>query len=228
MTNKTEKKGKKRWLLFILAPMALIVIAVITVLVTSIRIALPTQGAPIARYSDPKAALLVIDVQNDTTDNTALYGDTTRFVEKVNEAIAIAEANDMEIIYIKNEYDGDPLVSLLAQGRYQQGTAGVELDDRLKTVNANIFSKSQGDSFATAAFEEYLIARSVDTLYIVGADAANCVYSTAMGGMNRNYAVNVISDAIITISDDAMGQVLTQYEKDGIAIKTLQELGQDE
>lgn len=54
----------------------------------------------------------------------------------------------------------------------KKGTEGVEFDDKLNIVNRNIFTKSIGDSFSVASFEKYLVANKVDTLYIVGADAA--------------------------------------------------------
>jgi nicotinamidase-related amidase len=103
-------------------------------------------------------------------------------------------------------------------GRYKKDTIGAEFDSRLQIVNENVFSKSIGDSFSSKDFEEYLIANEIDTLYIVGADAAACVYRTAEGGMNRQYHVNIIKDAIITVNDSAMTQMLTQYDSDGIGV----------
>jgi len=58
----------------------------------------------------------------------------------------------------------------------------------------------------------------VDTLYIIGADASACIYSTARGGLNRDYNVNIIKDSIITRNDEIMAQMLNQYEKDGITV----------
>jgi len=63
-----------------------------------------------------------------------------------------------------------------------------------------------------------LISKNIDTLYIIGADAAGCIYSTARGGLNRNYTVNIVKDSIITRSEDIMDQMLNQYNKDGIAV----------
>jgi nicotinamidase-related amidase len=159
----------------------------------------------------------VIDVQKDTTSN-AMYGDTTEFVEKVNQAIVFAQANDMDVLYVKNEYGNNPIVWLLSMGRYREGTGGIELDSRLQVVSDNVFSKSVGDSFSSKDFEEYLVSNNIDTLYIVGADAAACVYSTAQGGMNRHYNVSIIKDAVITVNANMLTQMLTQYASDGINI----------
>lgn len=213
-----KTKKKRVWLRILLAVVGVMVIFSGVVVLTNLSVAKPTTGSAIARYDNPKSALLVIDVQNDTTDNTAFYGDTTGFVERVNQAITFAEDNGMEILYVKNITSSNPIIQLLAQGKYKKGTNGVELDGNLRLVNGNIFEKSIGDSFSSSDFEEYLVTKEVDTLYIVGADAAACVYSTAGGGLNRAYNVSVIKDAIITINDKAMVQMLEQYEKDGIGV----------
>ena len=195
-----------------------IVICAATVVLTSLYIANPTKGALITRSNDPKSALLVIDVQNDITGNAGVYENTAAFVERVNNTVSLAEEYGMEVLYVKNVYANNPIVMLLSGGRFRKGTDGAEFDSNLYIVNDNIFEKSTGDSFSSMAFDEYLVSRNVDTLYIVGADAAGCVYSTARGGLNRNYNVNIIQDAIITRNEDIMTQMLTQYEKDGIAV----------
>lgn len=214
-------KKKRKWLRILLPIVGVIVIFTAAVLLTSFYVANPTKGTPIARYDNPKSALLVIDVQNDTTSNKSFYGDTTEFVENVNQAIALAEQGGMEILYVKNINGSNPIVLLLSLGRYRKGTAGVELDGRLQLVNENTFSKSIGDSFSSKEFEEYLISKSVDTLYIVGADASACVYSTARGGTNRGYNVNVVEDAVISISDSIKKQMLQQYAADGVEVINL-------
>jgi nicotinamidase-related amidase len=192
-------------------------IVIITLFIAASHISGPTKGTVIPTYGDPKSALLVIDVQNDTTGNTAMYGDTAGFVEKVNQAVALAGQNGMEIIYIKNVYGGNPLIFILSRGKYRKGTNGAELDGNLRVVNdGNIFSKSVGDSFSSKDFEKYLISKEVNTLYIAGADAAACVFNTARGGINRGYKVYVIEDAIITINDATMALMIKQYRSLGI------------
>jgi len=213
---KSKKRSKKMVVLFSI--IGFVVICVATVVSTSLYIANPTKGVAITRSNDPKSALLVIDVQNDITGNTGVYKNTAEFVERVNHTISIAEEHGMEILYVKNVYGNNPIITLLSGGRFKKGTDGAEFDSNLYVVNSNVFVKSIGDSFSSIAFDEYLISRNVDTLYIIGADAAGCVYNTARGGLNRNYNVSIIKDSIITRNDDIMAQMLSQYEKDGIAV----------
>ena len=195
-----------------------IVVCAATVILTSLYIANPTKGASITRSDDPKSALLVIDVQNDITGNIAVYGDTAEFVERVNHTISLAEEHGMEVLYIKNVYGNNPIITLLSGGRFKKDTDGAEFDSSLYIAGNSVFVKNIGDSFSSMPLNEHLVSRNVDTLYIIGADAAGCIYSTARGGVNRNYNVSIIKDSIITRSDDIMARMLDQYEKDGIAV----------
>jgi nicotinamidase-related amidase len=221
-----NKKGKKKRMAILFSVLGVLVALVATYVITGLYVTLPTKGERIARYNDPKSALLVMDVQNDITRDKA-YGNTEGFVESVNQSTAFAEENGMEIIYVKNIYGNNPVVLLLAGGKGKRGTEGVEFDSRLNVVNGNVFVKSRGDSFSSAEFENYLIAQKIDTLYIVGADAAGCVLRTAQGGKNRGYNVTIIKDAVTTAANDTkMKQVEEQYKKDGIITVTLNELRQ--
>lgn len=224
MEKHRNMKGKKKYMTILFSVIGVLIILVSAYVITGLYVTLPTKGKSIAVYSNPKSALLVIDVQNDITNDKA-YGKTSEFVESVNQAIAVAEENGMEILYVKNIYGSNPIILLLSGGKGKKGTNGVEFDSRLSVVNNNVFAKSRGDSFSSAEFEKYLISKKVDTLYIVGADAAGCVLRTAQGGRNRGYNVIIINDAVITaINDVKMKQIEEQYRKDGIKTIKLNEL----
>ena len=218
---KPKPKKKRRWLVILLSIVGLLLAFLAAIVITSHYISTPTTGAAIGPYVEHKSALLVVGVQKDTTSNTAFYGDTTDFVEKVNRAVTLAQDAEMETLYIRNEYGNNPLVLLLSLGRYRRGTVGVDFDGRLRVINRRLFSKSVADSFSDGAFEDYLLGREIDTLYIVGADAAACVHKTALGGVNRGYCVTILKDAVITINDATMVEMLRQYEKDGIEVMDL-------
>jgi len=216
-----KKKGKRKVLIILCSIIGILIIFSTIVGLTVLHTKTPTKGAEIYRYAKSKSALLVIDVQNDTTDNIAFYGDTAKFVSNVNQAIALACDNNIDVLYVKNYNNFIP--SLLSGGRYKRGTNGYELSRNLQVVNENIFTKSIGDAFSSKDFDDYLISNEIDTLYIIGADASACIYSTALGGLNRKYNVNIIKDAIITINSEVMDKMLKQYETDGIGIIDLEQ-----
>jgi nicotinamidase-related amidase len=200
----------------------LIVMSIFSIRVLSLTT--PTNGHPISEYSGPKSALLVIDMQNDTTGDNSFYGDTTDFIAKVNQSIDIAKKNSMEIVYIKQEYKNNPLDLLISSGKYRAGTEGVQLDSRLQVANENIFTKVKSDAFSSKNLENYLAAKQIDTIYIVGADATACVYKTALGGINRKYKVFVVEDSIISLNSEIIKKMLNKYSSDGIEVINLEEL----
>ena len=213
MEKSKNQKGMNKRMVILFSILGVVIVLVAAVLLTVQHANTPTKGAPIARYANPQSALLVIDVQNDIAD---IYGDTAGLVESVNQAVAYAEESGMEILYVKNIVGKNPIAQLFYMGKFRDGTKGAELDSRLSVANGNVFKKYIGDSFSSKEFENYLISKQVDTLYIVGADAAGCVYRTAQGGLNRKYNVSVITDAIITSSDKTMKQMLEKYAAEGI------------
>jgi nicotinamidase-related amidase len=214
------KKHKRMFVL--LSIFGAVVICAVAVLLMMKHSSTPTRGEQIAEYENPNSALVVLHLQNDVTNWTSRYGDTREFIDSVNQAIASAEEDGMEIIYIR-QIQRNPIFWLGTGGRLRAGTEGVELDDSLKLVNDNIFDKHISDAFSSREFEEFLIASEVDTLYLVGADARGCVYITAQGGLNRGYNVNVIEEAIITISDAELKRMLNQYVSSDIGVVSLRQ-----
>jgi nicotinamidase-related amidase len=215
-------KNKKALKIF-LSILGVIIIVTAIFLIRVLSLTSPTSGGAIGEYSDPKSALLVLDMQNDTTGNSSFYGDTTDFINKVNQAIDIAKKKSMEIVYTKQELENNPLDLLISSGKYKAGTVGVQLDSRLQVANENIFSKVKSDAFSSKNFENYLVSKQIDTIYIVGADATACVYKTALGGINRKYKVFVVEDSIISLNDEIIKEMLKKYSSDGIGITSLEQ-----
>lgn len=215
-------KNKKALNIF-LGIFGFIMIVITLYVIRVLSLSTPTKGTVIREYNDPKAALIVIDMQNDTTKNSSLYGDTTSFIDKVNKSIDIAEKKDMEIVYIKQECKSNPLDMLISLGKYRAGTEGLELDSRLKIVNDKVFTKNKSDAFSLKNFENYLASKQINTIYLVGADATACVYKTALGGINRKYKVIIVEDSIITVNYEIQKKMLKQYSSDGIIVTTLEQ-----
>lgn len=208
----------------------MLVISIIAILVLSIGfIALrlvylssSTKGDSIAKYDSPKSALLVLDIQNDTL-GISEYGNTEPLMANINTAIEYANDANMEIIYIKQEFTGNPLDSLISGGMYQANSDGADLYNELSIQSDNIFSKLRTDAFSVEHFENYLIKNEINTLYIVGADASACVYKTALGGINRGYRVNILGDSIFSVKKKVLNTMLEKYQTKGIEITNIKD-----
>ena len=88
--------------------------------------------------------------------------------------------------------------------------------------NGNDFAKNRTDAFSNRQLEQFLIDQQVTELYLVGLDAAFCVYYTALGALNRGYNVTVVSDAVMTGRN--MAHVIERYRKKGIAVMESREV----
>lgn len=176
-----------------------------------------TNGDAISKYDSSKSALLVLDIQNDTL-GISEYGNTEPLMDNINTAIEYANDSNMEIIYTKQEFTGNPLDIMLSSGMYQADSDGADLYNELSIQSDNIFSKLRTDAFSVDHFENYLIENEIDTLYIVGADASSCVYKTALGGKNRGYRVIVLQDSLFSVKKDMLNTILEKYQKKGIEV----------
>lgn len=214
MKTKNKRKKLRKVVIGIIGVLVLC-IGIVTLRVVYLSNA--TKGGLIAEYDSPKSALLVLDIQNDTL-GISEYGNTDPLMSNINAAIEYANESNMEIIYTKQEFTGNPLDSLLSQGMYQAGSNGADLYHELSIQSDNIFSKLRTDAFSEESFESYLIENEIDTLYMVGADASACVYKTALGGINRGYRVIVLEDSLFSVKKDLLNKMLEKYQSKGIEI----------
>jgi nicotinamidase/pyrazinamidase len=177
-----------------------------------------TRGKKIDRYPRSRAALVVLDLQagysGTTTRQPVTIPPATGMIAIVNRLIDKAAASRMEVAYIRQVFSNNFFVRL--HGGKRQGT--VIIDRRIKVINGNDFAKNRTDAFSNRQFEQLLIDGQVDELYLVGVDAAFCVYYTALGALNRGYKVTVVTDAVQ--SRNPMAKVLEKYRRKGIGVIT--------
>jgi nicotinamidase/pyrazinamidase len=218
----------------------LVALCAVAVFVASMYIMLTqaTQGARIAEYQNPQKALLVIDVQEDTTGTTAPplspYKGKAEYIARLNKAIEAANSKNILIVYVKQEFDGlwgKTLSWAVFCGSNIKGNPGTKVDKRIAMLSNYKFSKPQGDSFANPKLNEFLTGQRVNELYLVGLDPEFCIYATARGALNRGYAVTVITDAILSWRDaiciwtkNDNERIFEKYRKEGIKLISGKEL----
>lgn len=201
--------------------LVLATLAAAFVVITAMKIYTPPQGPKINRYANPRKALLVIDVQEDFSGlkgkQPVPIKDAERQIAVINKLINYASGTGMEVAYVRQLFDDNFIMRNLV-GRAIEGQPGAELDARIKVINRNDFTKNISDAFSNPRLEDFLIKNQINEVYLVGLDAAYCVYYTALGAKNRGYKVVVVKDAVMTSKN--MYDILKQYEKDGIATTT--------
>ncbi len=210
-----------KFILFVMLILfATLLLAAVGILVRSMFMA--TRGRRIADYPTPRQALVVLDLQEGYrgTNNRQPVTIPPAFglIATVNRLIDNATLSGMEVAYIRQLFSNNLIVRL--HGGKKQGR--VVIDHRIKVINGNDFEKNRTDAFSNRQFEQLLIDRQVDELYLVGVDAAFCVYYTALGALNRGYKVTVVADAVM--SRNKMEGVLAKYRRQGIGVISSHEL----
>ncbi len=210
---------------FLISLVAIIVIFSVFVITVMKKMFTPTQGQKIVAYASPQKALLVIDVQEDYTGlkgkQPVPYKGAGPQLATINDLIDRASKAGIRVVYIRHMFDNNFITRILP-GRDLEGEPGTELDARIKMVNQNDFTKKISDAFSNPRLDEFMTTNQVNELYLVGLDAAYCVYNTAKGALNRGYKVTVVKDAIMTQKN--MSDVLKKYEKEGILSASSKEI----
>ncbi len=181
-----------------------------------------------------KKALLVIDIQEDYTGTTAKppfpYKDSARLITTVNKLIEEASKKDILILYIRQEFDsfsGKAFSKLVGHGTAIKGRPGTEFDKRINIVSCHSFTKPMPDAFTNPELEVFLKEHEVKELYLVGLDAAGCVYFTAKGALKRGYGVSIIKEGIVLLAEEKWNRLLEKFELEGIKPITSQEFSEN-
>jgi len=186
----------------------------------------PTRGERIAAYPSPRAALIVIDIQQDYTGPQARkhYRDGDKIVAASNSLIAQARARGDLVVFIRNEID-NLLIATMFDHINAPGTPGAQLDRRLAQTSADRrFVKHRPDSFSNAEFDAFLREQQVDRLMITGLDAAYCVNATTRAALNRGYKVTLYRAAIATESGKSIDELARGWREAGAQVKSGQKI----
>jgi nicotinamidase-related amidase len=167
---------------------------------TTLLLSCASTGEKIAKYENPKKALIVMDMQVDFFGENAKMpveaGTETNLINAVNHLVDECNEKGYQIVYIKNVNKKGAIANHFKNHVTVEGNPGVEIDPRIHIVSENIFEKSKPDAFTNKDFERFLINHRVNEIFVCGVMAHGCVYFTSLGGQNRNYTVNYMSNAV--------------------------------
>jgi len=214
-----------------------IIISIISIFVLSISILIInyilversqseiSQGKPIIQKDPIKQAVLVIDIQEGITGKAStddfFISKSEMLIKIVNHILDSSARYNIPIIYVKNEIS-NPLINIL-NNSLAKGSHGAELDSRLKIVSDYIINKDKGDAFSNPLLDSILIKNGINKLVFTGLDLAQCVNSTILAAVNRNYKICLISDALITNPDSLKNGILEKFQQSGYEIITSNE-----
>lgn len=201
-------------------PVSGILIIIVNYIIWENVASLISEGKPIVQKDTVKTALLVIDVQEGITGRLAEYdyyiSKSGELISNINLITDSSVSNNIPVIYVKNEITN--FLLNIINSSLAKGSTGAELDSRLKIVSDIIINKDKGDAFTNPLLDTILIKKDINKLVFVGLDLANCVKSTVLGAVNRNYKICLISDGLLAKSDSLKNITLDEFKKSGFEI----------
>ncbi|WP_028311460.1 cysteine hydrolase family protein [Derxia gummosa] len=136
-------------------------------------------------------ALIVIDVQNEyfTGGLPIAFPDREQSVARIASAMDAARAHDLPVVVVRHRTPpGAPI--------FADGSAGHALHPAVAARPADlVFDKAQASCFADTELADWLAARAIPRVTLVGYMTQNCVDATARHATQLGLAVEILADA---------------------------------
>lgn len=141
--------------------------------------------------TSPRRALLVIDVQNEYfTGNLKIeYPPTTTSLNNIGLAMDAARAAGVPVIVVQHELPAGAPV-------FAEGSQGWQLHPEVANRPADHrINKTMASAFAGTDLAEWLSAKAIDTLTVVGYMTHNCDAATIFHASHAGLKVELLEDA---------------------------------
>lgn len=139
----------------------------------------------------PRRALIVIDVQNEYIDGKFRieYPPVSESLPRIERAMDAATAAGVPVVVVQHVLPPEAPI-------FAEGSEGVKVHPRIAArPHQLLLTKTLPSCFTGTELKDWLDARGVDTLSIVGYMTHNCDDSTTREAMHRGYQVELLSDA---------------------------------
>jgi nicotinamidase-related amidase len=196
--------------------------AVFILFIISTGFSFATKGSIIAKYENPKTALLVLDMQEDFLGENAKMPINKEQIPAiaavVNSLIDDFEKNGQQIIYVKSEFPKKAIGNRIRHYAAIEGDPGTNIFGKIRISGNAIFSKKEPDAFSNPEFEEYLTSNQVNQLVITGVYANQCVLYTTLGALNRQYLVKFVKNGVGDSSEKEVNKACETVKKKGAEV----------
>ncbi|GFZ93234.1 isochorismatase family protein [Nesterenkonia alkaliphila] len=132
---------------------------------------------------------------------------------------------------LHTDLDTDHIEARFLKGLYDDGYSGFEgqLGDpeRVGILEGEKGIKVEPEDVIPAEapdLDTWLQHQGIDAVTIVGIATDHCVRATALDAAENDYAVTVISDLTVGVSQDKIDQTYEEFEEAGITVISLQDL----
>lgn len=138
-----------------------------------------------------RRALIVIDVQNEYIDGRFRieYPPVADSLPQIERAMDAARSAGVPVVIVQHVLPKDAPI-------FAEGSRGVEVHPAIASRPHDLWvTKTLPSCFTHTSLGDWLEARNIDTLTIVGYMTHNCDDSTTREAMHRGYDVEVLGDA---------------------------------
>lgn len=139
--------------------------------------------------------LLVVDTQKMITKPNLYNFDS--FISNIKKLIKVARENDIEVIYVRHDDgDGEELT---------KGVKGYEIVDDFKpNKSERIFDKMVNSPFKESGLLNYLLAKHVQQIVVVGLQTDYCIDATVKCGFEHGFKMIVPENTNSTVDNNYM------------------------
>jgi len=157
--------------------------------------------------------LIVLDIQAYDFKDPALNNAVTELAHTVNTMLETFDPD--KIIYIKS---AGQMLSISLRGIKVDTLLPPDLHPDLHLVNEILFTKTGGDAFSAEGLHPFLEKHNARKIAIVGLMAGECVYDTALGGLEKGYDMYLLTDAILGKSEKKKMKALRKMTYEGVKV----------
>ena len=161
------------------------------------------------------SALIVVDMLNsyEHEDADALTKSVERVVEPLSELIARADGDDVEIVYVNDNY-GDWKSSQEDLTRQAMDGARRDLvEPLLPPDSADFVVKARHTIFYMTPLEYLLGQKEIDRLILTGQVTEQCILYSALDAYVRHFEVSIPRDGVAHIHENLSEAALEMMER---------------
>ena len=165
--------------------------------------------------STRKSALVVVDMLNNYEHDDAepLTASVERVVNPMGDLIARAQDEDVELIYVNDNYgDWNSSQEELAR-RALDGARPDLVQPLLPPDRADFVIKARHTIFYMTPLEYLLGQKEIDHLVLTGQVTEQCILYSALDAYVRHFEVTIPRDGVAHIHDDLADAALTMMER---------------
>lgn len=179
--------------------------------------------------------ILVIDMQRDFVlpDSPAYVAGAASTVPAIARFLEYGRSRGWDIVHVVRRHrPGGPDAEIFRRHLFSdggqfcaEGSAGAEIVDGLRPCPGDyIVAKTRFDAFYATDLEVLLRGLGTTAVYIAGTQYPNCVRSTAVGALERDWPVTVVTDCCSAATEAVAMANIADMRAMGIACLSSEEI----